>query len=54
MYDVYLTCIDDDEQVPWDRNTWNIIQDQNLIFFFFKKKLTMNSETAKESNGEQN
>ncbi len=38
MYDVYLTCIDeDDEQVfhvlkERDRNTWNTIQDQNLIF----------------------
>jgi hypothetical protein len=32
MYDVYLTCVDDDEQVlhvQRDRNTWNTIQDQN-------------------------
>jgi hypothetical protein len=32
MYDVYLTCIDDDEQilhVERDQNTWNTIQDQN-------------------------
>ncbi len=38
MYDVYLTCIDDDEQVLHvhrDWNTWNTIQDQNWIFFFW-------------------
>ncbi len=54
MYDVYLTCIDDDEQVlhqqqvEQDRNTWNVIQDQNWIFSFW----TMNNEqwNAKETN----
>jgi hypothetical protein len=34
MYDVFLTCLDDDEQVlhvllEGDQNTWNTIQDQN-------------------------
>ncbi len=42
MYDVY--CIDDDgillQQVQQDQNTWNTIQDQNWIFFFW----TMNNE----------
>jgi hypothetical protein len=46
MYDVYLTCIDDDEQVlhvKQDRKTWNTVQDQNLIFFFW----TTNNEQWK-------
>jgi hypothetical protein len=46
MYDVYLTCIDDDEQVlhvQQNQNTWNTIRDQNWIFLFW----TMNNEQAK-------
>jgi hypothetical protein len=51
MYDIYLTCIDNDEQVlraQWDQNTWNVIQDQNLIFSFEQR--TINNGKAKESN----
>jgi hypothetical protein len=46
MCDVYLTCIDDDEQVlhiQRDQNTWNTILDQDWIFFFW----TMNNEKQK-------
>jgi hypothetical protein len=51
MNDVYLTCIDDDEQVlhvQRDQNTWNVIQDQNWIFYFEQR--IMNSEKAKVLN----
>ncbi len=49
MYDVCLTCIDDDDEqvlhvlLERDRNTWNTIQDQNWIFFSW----TMNNEKQK-------
>jgi hypothetical protein len=49
MYDFYLTCIDGDEQVlhiQRDQNTWNTIQDQNWIFFFW----TMSNEQWKAKN----
>jgi hypothetical protein len=54
MYDVYWRIDDDDTSctmVQKDQNTWNTIQDQNWIFFFW----TTNNEQwkAKESNGKQ-
>jgi hypothetical protein len=52
MYDVYLICIDDDDeqvlhvQLERDRNTWKTIQDQNWIFFSW----TMNNEQEPNEN----
>jgi hypothetical protein len=48
MYDVYLTCIDDDgnscTMVQQDWNTSNTTQDQNWIFFLNNEQWTMKSK----------
>ncbi len=54
MYDVYWLALDNDVQQKRDQNTWNTIQDQNWIFYWWiwtmKIESNKNNRIKQKSN----